>query len=105
MRRIANLPAFAGALLCCALLFAQVPPSAPDVPGNHTADISQIIVGVSNVQSGPSRSLGQNLLRGSAAYFDFVNERGGVYGRKISIRLKDDKYEPDPAILNTDELI
>jgi branched-chain amino acid transport system substrate-binding protein len=105
MRRIANLSAFAGTLLCGALLLAQIPSSAPQVPANPAADISQIIVGVSNVQSGPSRSLGQNLLRGSAAYFDFVNERGGVYGRKISIRLKDDKYEPDPAVQNTDELI
>jgi ABC-type branched-subunit amino acid transport system substrate-binding protein len=34
-----------------------------------------------------------------------VNARGGVYGRKISIVLKDDKYEPDPAVQNTNELI
>jgi branched-chain amino acid transport system substrate-binding protein len=105
MRRIANLAVFAGAILSCVLLFAQIPPAAPDLPANHMAGSSQIIVGVSNVQSGPSRSLGQNLLRGSAAYFDLVNERGGVYGRKISIRLKDDKYEPDPAVQNTNELI
>jgi branched-chain amino acid transport system substrate-binding protein len=104
-RPFADLPVFVGAFLCSALLFAQIPRSAPDVPANRRADISQIVIGVSNVQSGPSRSLGQNLLRGSAAYFDLVNERGGVYGRKISIRLKDDKYEPDPAVQNTDELI
>lgn len=39
------------------------------------------------------------------AYFDLVNARGGIHGRKISILLKDDKYEPDPAVQNTDELI
>jgi branched-chain amino acid transport system substrate-binding protein len=102
MRRIANISVFAGVILSSALLFAQIPPSAPD---NHISSTSQIIVGVSNVQSGPSRSLGQNLLRGSAAYFDLVNERDGIYGRKISILLKDDKYEPDPAVQNTNELI
>jgi branched-chain amino acid transport system substrate-binding protein len=64
-----------------------------------------IVVGVSNVQSGPSQSLGQKLLRGSAAYFKLVNERGGILGRQISILLKDDKYEPDPAVQNTNELI
>jgi branched-chain amino acid transport system substrate-binding protein len=105
MRQIANLAVLTGAILPFALLFAHSRPSAPCAPDNHMAGISQIIVGVSNVQSGPSQSLGQNLLRGSAAYFELVNERGGVYGRKISIVLKDDKYEPDPAVQNTNELI
>src|SRR5580658_7248234 len=105
MRQIANLAVLTGAILPFALLFAHSRPSAPYAPDNHMAGISQIIVGVSNVQSGPSQSLGQNLLRGSAAYFELVNERGGVYGRKISIVLKDDKYEPDPAVQNTNELI
>jgi ABC-type branched-subunit amino acid transport system substrate-binding protein len=105
MRQIANLSVLAGAILPFALLFAQSRPSAPDPPDNHLVGTSQIIVGVSNVQSGPSRSLGQNLLRGSAAYFELVNQRGGVYDRKISILLKDDRYEPDPAVQNTNELI
>ncbi len=39
------------------------------------------------------------------AYFDLVNQRGGIHGRKITIILKDDKYEPDPAVQNTNELI
>jgi ABC-type branched-subunit amino acid transport system substrate-binding protein len=49
--------------------------------------------------------LGQNLVLGSRAYFDLVNQHGGVHGRKISIVLKDDQYEPDPAVQNTNELI
>ena len=64
-----------------------------------------IVIGVSNVQSGPSALLGQTLLLGSTAYFDLVNQRGGIHGRKITIILKDDKYEPDPAVQNTNELI
>jgi branched-chain amino acid transport system substrate-binding protein len=63
------------------------------------------VIGVSNVQSGPSALLGQTLLRGSTAYFDLVNQEGGIHGRKIAIILKDDKYEPDPAVQNTNELI
>ena len=100
MKRIANLSAFAGAILSFAVLFAHSRPSLPD----KQAGVSQIIVGVSNVQSGPSQTLGQNLLRGSAAYFELVNGRGGVYGRKISIVLQDDKYEPEPAVQNTSEI-
>jgi branched-chain amino acid transport system substrate-binding protein len=98
MKHIASLWLLAGAVLFC----TQIRPSAPK---DYGVVNQQIIVGVSNVQSGPSRSLGQNLLRGSAAYFELVNARGGVYGRKISIVLKDDKYEPDPAVQNTNELI
>jgi ABC-type branched-subunit amino acid transport system substrate-binding protein len=64
-----------------------------------------IIVGVSNVQSGPSGELGRKLVRGSQSYFDIVNDDGGINGRKISILLKDDKYEPDPAVSNTNHLI
>ena len=63
------------------------------------------MIGVSNVQSGPSSLLGQSLLYGSRSYFNLVNQHGGIRGRKISIILKDDKYEPDPAVQNTNELI
>jgi branched-chain amino acid transport system substrate-binding protein len=93
---------FALAAWSCAILGAK---PRPATNGDGTASAPEIIVGVSNVQSGPSRSLGLNLLRGSVAYFELVNQGGGVYGRKISVVLKDDKYEPDPAVQNTNELI
>src|ERR1700682_323232 len=64
-----------------------------------------IVIGVSNVQSGPSSRLGQKLLEGSRAYFDIVNHAGGIHGRQVEIVLKDDRYEPDPAVQNTNDLI
>jgi ABC-type branched-subunit amino acid transport system substrate-binding protein len=65
-----------------------------------------IVVGVSNVQSGPSSDLGHELVLGSQTYFDLINSRdGGIHGRRISILLKDDQYEPDPAVKNTNEFI
>jgi branched-chain amino acid transport system substrate-binding protein len=67
--------------------------------------ISSIVVGISNVQSGPSRALGEKLVEGSQAYFDIVNRDGGIHGRHIGIVLKDDRYEPDPAVQNTNDLI
>ncbi len=71
------------------------------LPGN----LPPIVIGISNVQSGPSEFLGQRLVEGSMAYFNLVNERGGINGRKISIILKDDKYEPIPAVQNTRDLV
>jgi branched-chain amino acid transport system substrate-binding protein len=67
--------------------------------------MSSIVVGISNVQSGPSRALGEKLVEGSRAYFDIVNYGGGIHGRHINIVLKDDRYEPDPAVQNTNDLI
>jgi branched-chain amino acid transport system substrate-binding protein len=70
------------------------------------ANMPAIVVGVSNVQSGPSSDLGHELVLGSQTYFDLINRRdGGIHGRRISILLKDDKYEPDPAVKNTNEFI
>ena len=67
--------------------------------------VGPIVIGVSNVQSGPSRSIGHELLQGSMAYFRFVNSRGGIHSRQISVVLRDDRYEPEPAVQNTNELI
>jgi ABC-type branched-subunit amino acid transport system substrate-binding protein len=70
------------------------------------ANMPAIVVGVSNVQSGPSSDLGHELVLGSQTYFDLINSRdGGIHGRRISILLKDDQYEPDPAVKNTNEFI
>jgi branched-chain amino acid transport system substrate-binding protein len=83
--------------------------AAPDASGGDPAsptNMPAIVVGVSNVQSGPSSELGHELVLGSQTYFDLVNRRdGGIHGRRISILLKDDKYEPDPAVKNTNEFI
>jgi branched-chain amino acid transport system substrate-binding protein len=64
-----------------------------------------IPIGVSNVQSGPSAILGIHLMQGSMAYFKRVNDRGGIHGRRLQVILKDDQYEPDPAVRNSYELI
>ena len=75
-----------------------------DLSQLHPATPS-IVIGISNVQSGPSRALGEKLVEGSQAYFDVVNHAGGIHGRRIDIVLKDDRYEPDPAVQNTNDLI
>ena len=61
----------------------------------------EIILGTSAAFTGPSRGLGIELYRGSMAYFSHVNEQGGVFGRKIGLKLYDDSYQPDPAVNNT----
>lgn len=82
--------------LCLAALQSSAEPQRNPTP---------IVIGVSNVQSGPSRFLGHKLLGGSSAYFDRLNAAGGVHGRRVEMLVKDDRYEPDPAVQNTDAFI
>jgi len=65
----------------------------------------KILLGQSAAFSGPAAQLGIQLNSGAKVYFDQVNATGGVYGRKIEIIQKDDKYEADLAATNTKALI
>jgi branched-chain amino acid transport system substrate-binding protein len=85
----------------CLLLAALV----PALPAACRAADDRIVVGMSAAFTGPSRGLGIELYRGSMAWFDEVNEKDGVHGRKIFIQAYDDGYNPTPAIENTVRLI
>lgn len=61
----------------------------------------EIIVGMSAVFTGPSESLGIELYRGSMAYLEHINRGGGVHGRKLVLKVYDDRYNPAVAIQNT----
>ena len=66
---------------------------------------SEFILGMSAAFSGPSRGLGIELYRGATAYFEHVNGQGGVRGRRISMNIYDDGYQPDPCVKNTTTLM
>lgn len=68
-------------------------------------DTNAIRIGVSCVLSGPSSALGSNLCAGSRAWFDRINAAGGIHGRPVRMILRDDQYEPEPAVLNTSTLV
>jgi branched-chain amino acid transport system substrate-binding protein len=54
--------------------------------------------------SGPASAYG-TIGQGAKAYFDFVNAKGGVKGRKIEFVTLDDSYEPPKAVQNARRLI
>lgn len=66
---------------------------------------TEIILGQSCALDGPAQELGIGMQTGLQAYFQMVNEKGGIHGRKIKLISKDDGYEPNLAIKNTRELI
>jgi len=68
-----------------------------------TAD--KIRLGQAAVFSGPAAQLGIQMRNGIKAYFDYVNERGGVHGRKLELVTEDDRYEQPVAPAASKKLI
>ena len=83
-----------------AALAACVPATAdPGVSANR------ILLGQAAVFSGPAAQLGIQMRNGIKAYLDYVNEHGGVYGRKLDLVSEDDRYEPAVAPAASRKLI
>lgn len=78
-RRLA--PALALALFAC-----TAPTSKPEGP-------APLVIGSYGPLSGPAASWGA-MLRGMDAYFAYVNAQGGVHGRKLAFKYRDDAYNP-----------
>jgi len=85
-----------------AVLALAAVPAAAQQPG-VTAD--RILLGQAAVFTGPAAQLGIQMRNGVKAYIDFVNEKGGVHGRKIELVTEDDKYESSVAPTASQALI
>ena len=73
--------------------------------GTGVDGMGEIVLGTSAAFSGPSRGLGIELYRGATAYFEHINQQGGVRGRRIRFKIYDDGYQPDPSVRNTMKLV
>jgi ABC-type branched-subunit amino acid transport system substrate-binding protein len=77
------------------LVFGQVPGVTPKT----------IVLGQSAAFTGPAAQLGIQMNAGTKAYFDHVNAQGGVFGRKIELKTRDDRYEATLCVENTKKFI
>jgi len=67
---------------------------------------SEIIVGCSNSFSGPLAFTGEQATRfGVDLYLKYVNDLGGIHGRKVRTVYYDDGYKPQEAVANTKKLV
>lgn len=66
---------------------------------------NKIKVGTIGPTSGPIAIVGVPMLHGMQAYFNMINEQGGVNGRKIELIAKDDQFKPDLALQKAEELV
>src|SRR5713226_4617790 len=85
-------------LLACVLPLKTL----AQAPGVTT---KSILLGQSAAFSGPAAQLGIQMNIGTKAYLDYVNAQGGVYGRKIELKTRDDRYEATLCLDNTKKLI
>ena len=53
---------------------------------------TEILLGQPAALTGPLAELAPDIVNGSKVYFDGVNEKGGIHGRKIRILTMDDGY-------------
>ncbi|HEY0383746.1 MAG TPA: ABC transporter substrate-binding protein [Candidatus Elarobacter sp.] len=65
---------------------------------------TEILLGGTHPYSGPASAYG-NIGKGIAAYFSYVNDAGGVHGRKIKYIDKDDGYSPPQAVQIVHQLV
>lgn len=64
-----------------------------------------IVLGMTSAQSGAASPGYNKVGPAMKAYFDYINDKGGVFGRKIELKLEDDKYVPTNAVNKVNKLI
>jgi branched-chain amino acid transport system substrate-binding protein len=72
-----------------------------DTPG---VTATQILLGGTGPLSGPESQY-EPVLTGAQAYFSYVNDHGGVFGRKIVYKVEDDSYDPAKTVQFTRQLV
>lgn len=90
--RLALWPALAGMAL---------PAKAQSVGISDT----RIVLGQSAPFSGVSEQLGLQFYLGAQLFFEALNDKGGVQGRRIELRRLDDGDEPDRCVANTRQFL
>jgi branched-chain amino acid transport system substrate-binding protein len=84
------------------LAISSLPATAASEPG---VTDSEIVLGMQLPQTGAA-SPGYNKVDDAMrAYFDYVNSKGGVNGRKIRLEVKDDQYKAGLTITTASSLI
>ncbi|HEX5367368.1 MAG TPA: ABC transporter substrate-binding protein [Acidimicrobiales bacterium] len=66
---------------------------------------TEIKVGASLTLSGPVAFLGEEVLAGIDSYFQMVNDRGGINGRKLKLVTYDDRLDPTQLLANLRKLV
>jgi branched-chain amino acid transport system substrate-binding protein len=93
-------------MLRTAALLLSIAALLPRPAGAQTGVFpDRIVLGQAAVFTGPAAQLGIQMRNGIKAYFDDVNAKGGVHGRKLELIAEDDRYEQAVAPSASKKLI
>lgn len=81
--------------------------SAAAEPGQKIPGVTatEILIGSTSALTGLNSVAGTSIRKGAEAYYNRINEAGGIHGRKIKLLSLDDGYEPKRSRDNADMLI
>jgi branched-chain amino acid transport system substrate-binding protein len=96
--RIAAIAAFISVLAACG---GSTPPAAQTDVGITS---TTILLGNTIALSGPAAAYG-TIANASNAYFTYINNQGGINGRKITYKILDDVYNPANTVPLTKQLV
>ncbi|MDG4758243.1 ABC transporter substrate-binding protein [Micromonospora sp. WMMD710] len=91
VRRVSAAAAAALILVGTAACGADGSGGSAAVPG---VTDTEVVVGTHTPLTGPAAAGYSTIAPATRAYFDYVNAQGGVHGRKITYKIKDDGYNP-----------
>ena len=92
-------------LLAWPLASCDAPQKAAPQSVRQGVTATEVRIGASMPLTGHAAYLGNETLRGATAYINQVNASGGVHGRKVSLIVRDDGYDPPRCVDNTQQLI
>src|SRR6266496_1559681 len=88
------------------VLSALIVVSAASAGGSSTPGVTakQILIGGTTPLSGPASAYAA-VAKGADAYFKYVNDHGGVFGRSIKYKYEDDAYDPSQTVQKVRDLV
>ena len=92
----------ASAIVATSAMVLSIVPAHADSTGVTATSIK---LGVSTPLTGSAGLVYGKVPGAMRAYFDYINANGGVYGRKIKLVVRDDKYLPTLAATQTTNLV
>jgi branched-chain amino acid transport system substrate-binding protein len=89
-------------LLVAVFLFGSLTLAAESGVGVYE---DKVVIGSFQALSGPVAPIGVSMRKGMDAYFNWVNNNGGVYGRKIELIVADDAFNPSKTVVEVKRMV
>jgi branched-chain amino acid transport system substrate-binding protein len=103
--RMRRLTVRVAVLAVLGLAVNALPAQASNIHAEPGVSTDEIKIGITIPMSGIAAPGYNKIAPAAQAYLDYVNAHGGVYGRRVSLLVADDRYSPTLAVAKTTKLI